>query len=162
VPKCPTVLLTGIAPDMQHAIRGVDNLGTLMETTPLLADSRRHSTKGPQCLSRAADSPPPAEDETVYCRRRSPQVVILLLSFNIFCVTVVESLIAAPITRLLEDILCRRYYALSPSTSAEGPDEQTCKVVQIQSQLAWLTAMLKGLDAVVGMCMPLWSGATDR
>jgi len=84
------------------------------------------------------------------------------LSFNIFCVTVVESLIAAPITRLLEDILCRRYYALSPSTSAEGPDEQTCKVVQIQSQLAWLTAMLKGLDAVVGMCMPLWSGATDR
>ncbi len=84
------------------------------------------------------------------------------MSFNIFCVTAVESLIAALITRLLEDILCRRYYALSPSTSAEGPVEQTCKVVQIQSQLAWLTAMLKGLDAVVGMCMPLWSGATDR
>ncbi|KAL3962354.1 hypothetical protein ACCO45_003877 [Purpureocillium lilacinum] len=134
---------------MQHAIRGVDNLGTLMETTPLLADSHRHSTKSPQCLSRAADSPPPAKDKTVYCRRRSPQVVILLLSFNIFCVTAVESLIAALITRLLEDILCRRYYALSPSTSAEGPVEQTCKVVQIQSQLAWLTAMLKGLDAVV-------------
>ncbi|RFU29458.1 hypothetical protein B7463_g6868, partial [Scytalidium lignicola] len=51
-----------------------------------------------------------------------------------------------PITRILEDIICRRYYDLPHEI-----DEKLCKIDVIQSQLAYINGTLSTLEAAVGL-----------
>ena len=57
---------------------------------------------------------------------------------------------AAPVTRILEDNLCRQYY--DGIRQAGSPiDEKLCKVDEIQSKLAYLNGLLSTFEAIVGM-----------
>jgi hypothetical protein len=62
------------------------------------------------------------------------------------------SLGEVPVTRLIEDNLCRRYYSsrLDDKMLESDIDEGLCKIDAIQSQLAYLNGWLPMIEAVIG------------
>lgn len=77
--------------------------------------------------------------------------VILICSFLILAADVAAFMSMAPLTRLLESVICQDYYrrnAAFQDASTEIP-EHMCKINPIQSELA----MLKGWSAVFD-CLP--------
>ncbi|KAI8626240.1 MFS general substrate transporter [Xylariaceae sp. FL1651] len=67
-----------------------------------------------------------------------------------------------PMTRIFEDILCRQYYDQIRSRD-EPIDEEMCKVDAIQSQLAYLFAIMASLNAGISCLAALpWGIAADR
>jgi len=72
-----------------------------------------------------------------------------------------------PHVRILEDILCRDYYAQNGGVSnnmGDGPiDELLCKIEPVQSQLTAIAGLKVGLEAFVSLFFALpWSLAADR
>ncbi|KAI0149824.1 MFS general substrate transporter [Hypoxylon sp. NC0597] len=67
-----------------------------------------------------------------------------------------------PVTRVLEDIVCRQYYGAKDGTG--GPiDEQDCKKNAIQEKVAFVMALSSSLDAAVGFVAAFpWGLAADR
>jgi len=147
-----------------------------METTPLLAESDTNwsSTQGnnnadyiaqsdtepepelnPDPETPGASSPQPEQRP-----RQNPTAVVTLICAIIFCFALLSSLADVPMTRILEDRLCRRYYGRDGDGNGDGDgnvleerkpvDEEMCKVGTIQTELAYLNGFLSTLDAVVG------------
>lgn len=80
---------------------------------------------------------------------QNPRVIALLLAFTLLCVSAAESLASVPTTRLLEDVICTRYYHDGMNRTG-GIDESMCKIDDIQSELAWFTGGLTAIEAMVG------------
>lgn len=110
------------------------------ETSPLVGDGR----------------PPrdPPEDVPTQSSHNHPRLlrVVTLVIVTVFVIQVADSMTKAPLMRLLEAVICRKYYK-----SAELADidlslpipEENCKLPPIQSQLA----IFKGWDMVIS-CIP--------
>ncbi|KAK0625822.1 major facilitator superfamily domain-containing protein [Immersiella caudata] len=111
------------------------------ETSPLLGQHRPTEARDDHG---GADS-----DNTA----RRPNIVILLIAFIIFTQSTSGALAAVPLTRLMEDAICRRYYS---NRSDKIPiDEGRCKVDDVQSDLAYLNGFISALEAVVGLLVAL-------
>jgi hypothetical protein len=66
-------------------------------------------------------------------------------------------------TRIFEDIICRKYYDQIRSRGDEPIDEAMCKVDAIQSELAYLFAITASLNALFSVISALpWGIAADR
>jgi PCFT/HCP family folate transporter-like MFS transporter 1/3 len=98
---------------------------------------------------------PPGHDTVSKQFRKapSPRKVGLLLATVIFFITVGTFLSVVPITRLLEDSICRRYYHDDRSRHRKPIDENMCKVGEIQSELAYILGILSMLEAIPGMLL---------
>lgn len=104
------------------------------ETTPLL---------------RGGHAVPPATKSRLQVRK--PRTVILLLSCMVFCVSCSGTMGNVPLTQLLEDDICRRYYDGGAKEAGASPiDERLCKTDAVQSKLAYLNGWLSMLEAIVG------------
>lgn len=74
----------------------------------------------------------------------------------------------APLTRIYEDITCRRYFQESRHTlflngTSGRPDEAQCKIPQVQGPVAELFGYQTFLDSLVGILLGLYFGAlADR
>lgn len=119
------------------------------ETTPLLPGEEGgdgggggSQQQGPRCAS--------------FFQARRPRTIYFLLSLMVFGLSFSGSLGEVPVTRLIEDNLCQRYYAarLNGDTRHNKIDENLCKSDEIQSQLAYLNGWLPMIEAVVGKCTP--------
>ncbi|KID89282.1 major facilitator superfamily transporter [Metarhizium guizhouense ARSEF 977] len=124
------------------------------ETTPLLPGEEGgdgggggSQQQGPRCAS--------------FFQARRPRTIYFLLSLMVFGLSFSGSLGEVPVTRLIEDNLCQRYYAarLDGDTRHNKIDESLCKSDEIQSQLAYLNGWLPMIEAVVGLFVALPYGA---
>jgi hypothetical protein len=100
-----------------------------------------------QAYGRARDEPPPEP-----ARHRHYVWVIVLSLCAVFVIEVGDYMQRAPLARVLEDIICRKYYESSAPLGthiAEPIPEQDCKMPQVQGPLA----MLRGWDAAFA-CIP--------
>ena len=139
-----------------------------METTPLLAGNiNRISTQGSNnadYITQPDTEPEPTLDpETPGSSRNPPEqrprtnpaAVVSVICAIIFCFALLSSLADVPMTRILEDRLCRRYYDGNGDGDVleerKPVDEEMCKVGAIQTELAYLNGFLSTLDAVVGV-----------
>ncbi|KAK0645422.1 major facilitator superfamily domain-containing protein [Cercophora newfieldiana] len=121
------------------------------ETSPLLNDNQQRAETGANHGRANSDNTPQANLPA--CPSPRPSVVILLVAFIIFTQSTSGALAAVPLTRLLEDAICRRYYS---NRSDKVPiDEGRCKVDEVQSDLAYLNGFLSALEAVVGLLVAL-------
>ncbi|EXV03388.1 MFS transporter [Metarhizium robertsii] len=120
------------------------------ETTPLLpgedggdGGGGGSQQRGPRCAS--------------FFQARRPRTIYFLLSLMVFGLSFSGSLGDVPVTRLIEDNLCQRYYAarLDGATRHNKIDESLCKSDEIQSQLAYLNGLLPMIEAVVGLFVAL-------
>jgi hypothetical protein len=80
---------------------------------------------------------------------RHPKRTVWLMSLLILFSAGAGSLVSVPQTRLLEDVLCHRYYQdpYGPSTPI---DESLCKNAVIQSELAYIMGLSDTVDAITG------------
>lgn len=111
------------------------------ENTPLLGDERQQQQSGPQGAS--------------FFQAKRPRTIVFLLSLMVVGLAFSGSLGEVPVTRLMEDNLCRRYYSTRLHTgngTAPGDDidESLCKIDEIQTQLAYLNGWLPMIEAVIG------------
>jgi PCFT/HCP family folate transporter-like MFS transporter 1/3 len=94
----------------------------------------------------------PLPGERAFFQARSPRTIVLLLCLNIFCLSAAGSIATVPITRILEDILCRRHHdGLQGRASDGGVDERLCKADVIQSELAYLLGAMSTVEAITGV-----------
>ncbi|GKT41448.1 efflux pump ustT [Colletotrichum spaethianum] len=87
----------------------------------------------------------------------------------IFCAIIVVGagsggLGTIPITRLVEDIVCREYYGVLHSGKGDVPiDEGQCKEDVIQSKVAMIFAVYTALQAIIGTASAFpWGIVADR
>ncbi|KAI1425755.1 major facilitator superfamily domain-containing protein [Xylaria sp. FL1777] len=87
--------------------------------------------------------------------------VTIILYFTTFIVSYSGGFIALPLTRLIEDIICHKYYDVE--TSTEPIDENLCKEDAIQKELAYLLAIQSTLYSIVAFVAAFpWGLAADK
>jgi len=83
-------------------------------------------------------------------RQNHPKRAVALVSLLILLLAGSGSLCSLPQTRLVEDVLCHRYYQDSYD-SGDPIDERLCKNDIIQSDLAYILGAYDTIEAVTGM-----------
>ncbi|PQE05037.1 major facilitator superfamily transporter protein [Rutstroemia sp. NJR-2017a BBW] len=115
------------------------------EQTPLIPPLSSSSTTHEQ---RYVPHPPPSHSNTT---------ILKLICGILFLAASATGLINVPLTKLVEDAVCRQYYG--------RPDieEQLCKLETIQSDVAFIFARMGVCEAVVALFTALpWGIAADR
>ncbi|KAI0836938.1 MFS general substrate transporter [Hypoxylon sp. FL0890] len=93
---------------------------------------------------------------------QKPGAVIGLFVLFAFAASAADAFKQIPMTRIFEDILCHEYYGKAPG-SDEPIDEALCKADAIQSDLAYLFAVLEALNAGISCLVALlWAIVADR
>jgi hypothetical protein len=94
-------------------------------------------------------------------KAQSPGSIITILCIVIFIGSTSSGFQNMSMTRIFEDILCRQYY--DKIRSREEPiNEDMCKVDAVQSELAYLFAIMNSLNAGFSVLSALpWGIAAD-
>jgi hypothetical protein len=137
------------------------------EETPLIANGT--GTGGPftRALSGLRQRPTSTASLAVP-KAWSPNSIIAILCVVIFIGSAADGFQNMSSTRIFEDILCRKYYDQIRSKDGGGGgdepiDEAMCKVDAIQSELAYLFAIMSSLNAAFSVLAALpWGIAADR
>ncbi|KAL2059857.1 hypothetical protein VTL71DRAFT_10012 [Oculimacula yallundae] len=79
----------------------------------------------------------------------TPRNIVLLLTLSLLLLASAGGLTVVPQTRLLEDILCHRYY--DDLKGLSDIDESLCKNDSIQSELAFINGYTTAVEAFVGL-----------
>ncbi|KAI3325438.1 MFS general substrate transporter [Xylariaceae sp. AK1471] len=97
-------------------------------------------------------------------KSQSPNSIIAILCIVIFVGSASAGFQHMSMTRIFEDILCRQYYDQIRSNGSDEPiNEAMCKVDAIQSELAYLFAVMFSLNAGFSVLAALpWGIAADR
>ncbi|KAK2623992.1 hypothetical protein QTJ16_006626 [Diplocarpon rosae] len=104
------------------------------EATPLLTASR----------------PSPKKTTAVWeCQVTSPRGITIVVALISVVLGSAGALVVVPRTRILEDVLCHRFYG-NLDVRNGAIDERLCKHDEIQSELAYLTGLITSIEAVVG------------
>ncbi|KAI1455176.1 MFS general substrate transporter [Annulohypoxylon moriforme] len=143
-----------------------DDIVTATEHTPLIGTS---DTSGiPESFWKPGHSRSPTLASSVANATTSvptvhkPGDIISLFFLIIFAASAADAFKQIPMTRIFEDILCHKYY--DKTSDSEAPiDERLCKVNTIQSDLAYLLAVLESLNSGVACLVALlWGIVADR
>ncbi|KAH8897364.1 MFS general substrate transporter [Thozetella sp. PMI_491] len=123
---------------------------TATEQSPLLTEARRPSPRARPASSISA----------IRLRQaRSAKTIVALLCLATFTAASATGFTLMPLTRIIEDILCRAHY----NYQDEPIDEKLCKADPIQTRLATVIAVTGAIEAVMGSIGALpWSVAADR
>ncbi len=105
-----------------------------------VAVDEEYTERSPLLVSDDGNSDPASD---LYPHAYSPGVIVILLCIVIFFINLSASLLTVPQVRVMESILCRKYYG-------EDVEEHLCKIGAIQSQLAYLNGVMDSVQAVVG------------
>jgi hypothetical protein len=109
-------------------------------------------------------SPPPRNHERPHVPHTAPShsntTILNLICGVLFLAASATGLVNVPLTKLVEDAVCRQYYGRPAS---EDIDEQLCKLETIQSDVAFIFARMGMCEAVVALFTALpWGIAADR
>lgn len=116
------------------------------EDAPLLGP------KAPQPADADGAPKPDTEDykaHAAWYQAKSQGQVIALVSAIFFCLVLSAIMALMPMFRLMEDIVCRRYY-----DTPAPVDEKLCKVDEVQAKLAWFGGVAGFLDSIASMLNP--------
>ncbi|XDG05153.1 hypothetical protein ABKA04_004768 [Annulohypoxylon sp. FPYF3050] len=91
-----------------------------------------------------------------------PGTILGIFFLLIFVSSAADAFKQIPMTRIFEDILCHDYY--DKTSGSDAPiDEELCKVNAIQTNLAYLLAVLESLNSGVACLVALlWGIVADR
>ncbi|KAI1136086.1 MFS general substrate transporter [Hypoxylon sp. FL0543] len=123
------------------------------ESSPLLTDQRPRRPSHRPTLSVTSIA-------SVHVPKiHNGRTIVNLLCIIAFIASSATGFIGIPVTRVLEDVVCRHYYG-----DGNGPiDEQACKENAIQENVAFIMALTSSLDAAVGFLAAFpWGLVADR
>lgn len=107
----------------------------MQETTPLLGDEGQRQR-------------PPITGSIF--QAKSAKSICLVISVFTLLLMFSSSVGDVPTTRLVEDHICRSYYAEQGRTT-DDIDESMCKVDEVQSKMAYLNGWISMIKSVLGM-----------
>ena len=110
------------------------------ETTPLIADEIAPESRHPRGSRRA--------------------LTTIIAAFSLILILSISSHISdAPLTAILEDIVCEKYYASHPDDGSEffSDPESKCKIEPIQSEVAFINGWKDTFEAAPGTTASLLS-----
>ncbi|EKD13342.1 uncharacterized protein L3040_002797 [Drepanopeziza brunnea f. sp. 'multigermtubi'] len=115
------------------------------EESPLLSETRRDPKKTTTTTGRG-------RWWTARLQVTSPRGIVLILASSLVTISTAGALVVVPTMRILEDILCHRFYGDARGGGDAGGeiDERLCKVDSVQSELALLNGLITTLEAAVG------------
>ncbi|KAI0193161.1 major facilitator superfamily domain-containing protein [Astrocystis sublimbata] len=143
---------------------GDDDFAESVERTPLLPAAPKSSSSATGSHTHGTGhqeivSPIEPRIDAVPILQR-PGVIIVILYIIVFVASASGGFQNISMTRIFEDILCRRYYNRG---NDEPIDEEMCKIDAIQSDLAYLFAIQFSLNAGVSVLTALpWGIAADK
>jgi hypothetical protein len=89
---------------------------------------------------------------------KTPRTVVLLMTWLICVMTLSGSIVVIPIGRIIESVLCQKFY-----DTTEPIPEEKCKGDEVQTELAWIGALIAALEAVIHLVVAFpWSILSDR
>ncbi|KAI1421218.1 major facilitator superfamily domain-containing protein [Xylaria sp. FL1777] len=140
-----------------------DGIADITEQTPLIPEARATSDEthanAPGRRGRASRLAWLARGVP---KAQKPGTIVFILCVVILVGSGAGGFQNMAMTRIFENILCRRYYDQIHSDD-EPIDEDLCKVDAIQSQLAYLMAIMSSLNAGVSVLAALpWGIAADK
>ncbi|KAI0449403.1 major facilitator superfamily domain-containing protein [Xylaria acuta] len=139
-----------------------DDIAESTERTPLISNAPATSSSRANRPGLRERSSSTASLASAVPKFRSPRSVIAILCITIFVGSSAAGFQNMSMTRIFEDILCRRYYDQIRSHD-EPVDEGMCKANAIQSELAYLFAIRNSLNAGVSVLAALpWGIAADK
>ncbi|KAI0382507.1 MFS general substrate transporter [Hypomontagnella monticulosa] len=148
---------------MSEPTAGNDDI-TATERTPLVGGSENATTSSSTWKPGHSRSPTLASVGSVISvpRVHNPSTIINLIYLYVLVVSATGGFQNIPMTRIYEDILCHEYYGRTPG-EGEPIDEGDCKMDSLQSELAYLFAVLEALTAGISCLAALpWGIAADR
>ncbi|KAI2472605.1 MFS general substrate transporter [Annulohypoxylon bovei var. microspora] len=126
------------------------------ESSPLLTDQRPRRPSHLPTLSVASIA-------SVHVPKvHNGWAIVNLLCIIAFTASASSGLISIPVTRVVEDVVCRQHYGVEESAGVPI-DEKQCKDDGIQSKVAFVMALSGSLDALVGFLAAFpWGLVADR
>ncbi|KAI1209185.1 MFS general substrate transporter [Annulohypoxylon truncatum] len=126
------------------------------EESPLLSDGRPRRPSHRPTLSVASIT-------SVHVPKvHNGRIIVNLLCVIALIASASSGFINIPVTRIVEDVVCRKYYDIKESAGSPI-DEKQCKDDAIQSKVAFVMALSGSLDAAVGFFAAFpWGLAADR
>ncbi len=106
------------------------------ETTPLLLDDNE------------AQRPQRAPISGSFLQVRSARSICVIMAVFAFLLSLAGAVSEVPTTRLIEDHLCRSYYA-EQSNPPTDIDETMCKVDEVQSRLVFLNGWISMIQGTL-------------
>ncbi len=116
----------------------------------------------------AADAQGPRPDDVGAGKERINTKAVALTFLSVLVADISYFISIAPLTRVYEDITCRRYFresrhALFLTGTSGLPDEAQCKIPEVQGPVAELFGYQTFLNSLVGILLGLYFGAlADR
>lgn len=96
-------------------------------------------------------------------KAHSGQTILNLICVIIFVTACAGGFATIPLTKIVEDVLCRQYYGQVQGFDQEPMDHKLCKIEPVQSKMAFLFAMMGMFEAVVGFLAAFpWGMAADK
>ncbi|EAA29517.1 MFS general substrate transporter [Neurospora crassa] len=161
-----------------------------MPPTPLEGPSAASSTYWPSTSSSSSSSSPSSDDDNGNYpsslrnndrQKRTHWTPIILIQLMIFLSAMSVVISFAPRTRLFEDIICKKYYAIHNGTidhsiittsagtllsmttnldlsQAQTPSESQCKIAPVQDALAELFGWQIFFDGIPGLLLAMYYG----
>lgn len=129
------------------------------EQTPLVNDATGSAARDVEDHVGLSNAAVPSNGRSRAWGRMTTEIVVCIL---ILVITTSAGFLNIPMTRIYEDILCRKFYGRS--SGERGPiREDMCKEDAIQSELAYLFAVMHTINAAISclVAMP-WGIAADR
>lgn len=126
------------------------------------------SAEEPLLAANAHDQPFDDDDDAHSSRSKINNKVVAFMFIFVLVSDIGYFISIAPLTRIYEDITCRRYFQESRQTlflngTSGRPDEAQCKIPQVQGPVAELFGYQTFLDSLVGIFLGLYFGAlADR
>ena len=150
---------------MGDEIDGGNDIDSSTENTALIV--REESADGPSIKRLRRPSHQPILSVTSSANEPVPKVrsgtaIINLLCAVLFIAASANGFATVPLTRIVEDVVCRQYYGQEQSLE-EPIDEKLCKLEAIQSEVAFLFAITGMCEALVGFLAAFpWGIVADR
>lgn len=160
-----------------------------MPPTPLEGPSAASSTYWPSSSNSSSSTASSSDDNDLLPRspvlqddnnrqqkqKRTHWTPIILIQLMIFVSAMGVVISFAPRTRLFEDIICRKYYAIHNGTTetvtttsllsatttsllSEAPSESQCKIAPVQDALAELFGWQTFFDGIPGLLLAMYYG----
>lgn len=99
-------------------------------------------------------------------KAHSGETIVALLCVVLFVIMCSTGFYIIPLTRIIEDVVCRQYYLDNPAElgGGAGPiDEKFCKLPPIQSDVAFVFAVIEAAGSAVSILAALpWGIVADR
>ncbi|KAH8202714.1 hypothetical protein TruAng_003090 [Truncatella angustata] len=131
------------------------------EQTPLVTDDAEPAAQPRRPAHRTMRSVTSIASSFRVPQVHSGSTIVALFCVILLVASCANGFVSIPLTRVVEDVVCHRYYEVQ--NLGESIDEKLCKVPAVQSKMAYIFATAEVCEAIAGFVTAFpWGVAADK